>query len=313
MERRAYFLLAVSVLLNLLVLCYVANVTSILSASMDRMVGSTSSGTESASVSLNEGSLLQIQRLIDNSLQTRTTPPNLLRHHEVNNAPLLPVIAGACKNGKLFGKEHQGGNMDVHSRNMHLVNYFVMCVGWLACDDETLRDHASKKKCVVYSFGLGFDWSFDSDLERLGCEIHGFDPSGKNWRDGMYGTAFSNVDYAKQYPSQGKHFHNWGLGAADTAIYPPGTIPQDWPGLGDPQFSSSNSEPWQTKSLAQSMKELGHYSDKSSITILKIDIEGAEWDALIAFFGDTQTVAMIKNGFIQQFLVEWHWDPDSRY
>jgi hypothetical protein len=42
----------------------------------------------------------------------------------------------------------------------------------------------------------------------------------------MYGTAFSNVNYASQYPSDKKFFHNWGLGAADIAVYPPGTIPQ---------------------------------------------------------------------------------------
>jgi hypothetical protein len=87
---------------------------------------------------------------------------------------------------------------------------------------------------------------------------------------------------------------------------------KDWPGLGDPQLSSTNSEPWMTKSLIQTMKELGHYDEKNPITILKIDIEGAEWDALIAFFGDPTTSSMLKNGFIKQLLVEWHWDPDSR-
>jgi len=44
----------------------------------------------------------------------------------------------------------------------------------------------------------------------------------------MHGTAYANIDYAKQYPSKMKKFHNWGLGAADSAIYPPGSVPQDW-------------------------------------------------------------------------------------
>ena len=53
----------------------------------------------------------------------------------------------------------------------------------------------------------------------------------------MHGTEFSHFDYAKEYPSSKRIFHNWGLGALPAAVYPPGTFPQDWPGLGDPPFS----------------------------------------------------------------------------
>jgi hypothetical protein len=64
-------------------------------------------------------------------------------------------------------------------------------------------------------------------MEKIGCEIHGFDPSGQNWRNGMHGRDYSNINYAKQYPSANKHFHNWGLGSTlDPAVYPPGAIPQ---------------------------------------------------------------------------------------
>jgi hypothetical protein len=65
--------------------------------------------------------------------------------------------------------------------------------------------------------------------------------------------------------------------------------------------------------LVRTMKDLGHFDLQHSITILKIDIEGAEWDALIAFLNDPTAVGLIGQGFIKQFLVEWHWDPDSRY
>jgi hypothetical protein len=105
-------------------------------------------------------------------------------------------------------------------------------------------------KCIVYSFGLGADWSFDNAAESVGCEVrefhkhryltylyslpltfyltqvHGFDPTGLLWRQGMHGTAYANIDYAQQYPSKSKHFHNWGVGAADVAVYPPGSVPQ---------------------------------------------------------------------------------------
>ena len=42
---------------------------------------------------------------------------------------------------------------------------------------------------------------------------------------------------SKQYPSKNKFFHNWGLGVLPNAIYPPGTVPQSWPGLGG-EYSS---------------------------------------------------------------------------
>ena len=88
----------------------------------------------------------------------------------------------------------------------------------------------------------------------------------------MHGREFSNIDYAHQYPSDKKHFHNWGVGAASEITYPPGTVPQEWPGLGDPQLSKSNTEPWLMKSIEKTIRDLGH--DKSKLTILKIDVEG---------------------------------------
>ena len=47
---------------------------------------------------------------------------------------------------------------------------------------------------------------------------------------GMHGTDYANIDYQSQYPSSKKVFHNWGLGAASAAVYPPNSVPQDWPG-----------------------------------------------------------------------------------
>ena len=45
------------------------------------------------------------------------------------------------------------------------------------CMDDHLLWH--KKPCLVYSFGVSTDWSFESDLIRFqpNCEIHMFDPT----------------------------------------------------------------------------------------------------------------------------------------
>ena len=39
--------------------------------------------------------------------------------------------------------------------------------------------------------------------------------------------------------------------------------------------------------------------------------EGAEWDALISFFGNEGMQARIHEGKHQQLLLEYHWDPMS--
>jgi hypothetical protein len=126
----------------------------------------------------------------------------------------------------------------------------------------------------------------------------------------MHGRDFQGVDYAKQYPTKSKFFHNWGLGAAEKVVYPPGTIPQDWPGLGDPAMSQSNKEPWEMRSLERTFSDLGHSETK--LSIVKIDIEGGEWDALVAFFGSSVVLERLSKGWISQLLFEFHWDPDSR-
>lgn len=39
---------------------------------------------------------------------------------------------------------------------------------------------------------------------------------------------------------------------------------------------------------------------------------GAEWDALAAFLGSERMKTFLSQGRIQQLLLEFHWDPDSR-
>ena len=56
------------------------------------------------------------------------------------------------------------------------------------------------KNCIVYSFGINNEWSFDEDdMEIYGCEVFAFDPSG-----------MKHHNY-----SQHIHFYSWGLGYQD--------------------------------------------------------------------------------------------------
>ena len=225
---------------------------------------------------------------ISSSSNPITLTAQSLRGATKNYAPEIQLHPTLCKSKRLFGREHNGG--------------------WFVCGDDLPSGSAGR--CVVYSYGLGADWSFDTAAEQeASCEVHGFDPSGLLWRQGMHGRDFSGIDYAAQYPSKLKTFHNWGLGVVDKALYPVGTVPQEWPGLGDPQLSKSNTEPWLLKSVERTMVELGHVA--TGLSILKIDTEGSEWDAVTAFLGSSRVVTLIQAGKIPQLLLEWHWDPDS--
>jgi hypothetical protein len=77
------------------------------------------------------------------------------------------------------------------------------------------------------------------------------------------------------------------------------------------------------KSIETTMIELNHLPPRNDgkletilteggISVLKIDVEGAEWDALAAMFSSERMAALLKAGFVKQMLLEWHWDPESR-
>ena len=201
-----------------------------------------------------------------------------------NDAPVREVVSSRCKSPLFWGKGGGGA-------------------GWWVCGDALVEPCG-----VVYSYGLGADWSFDvvASSPPHSCEVHGFDPSDQNWRDGMHGADYSRINYAKQYPSPPtRSFHNWGLGSASHAVYPKHAVPCEWPGLGDPALSKTNSEAWEMRSIAATMELLKH----QSLSILKVDVEGGEWIALSSLLS---TMAdKLAKGAVTQLLVEWHWDPHS--
>lgn len=65
-------------------------------------------------------------------------------------------------------------------------------------------------------------------------------------------------------------YHTWGVGARD-GHFGVGAVPFRWPGIG--YLKLKNSQPWELKTISSTMQTLGH--DK--LTVLKMDIEGAEW------------------------------------
>lgn len=110
---------------------------------------------------------------------------------------------------------------------------------------------AKQDKCVIYSFGINGESSFEADLLRRapGCEIWGYDYSVDSWGPEIN----DDPELATR-----AHFQPWALGGSNH--HEEDDFPRYW-------------------TLDSLMELNGH----TFIDILKIDIEGGEFDALTPF------------------------------
>lgn len=139
---------------------------------------------------------------------------------------------------------------------------------------------------VVYSFGVEEDISFDLALiGRFGCRVHAFDP-----------TPRSIAWVRRQQTPAAFVFHEYGLGATDgmLSFVPPANPAHVSYAAARPEASAPGLESFPVKRLRTIAAELGH----SRIDLLKMDIEGAEYDAL---------ADLLDAGLaVDQILVEFH-------
>ena len=97
--------------------------------------------------------------------------------------------------------------------------------------------------CIIYSFGISNEWSFDEAMEAYGCRVFAFDPS------------------------MGKGNHNHSRNIQFFYI-----------GLSDRDYTMKDG--WQMKTLSSIYKMLVPFRGERIIDYLKMDIESAEWDVL---------------------------------
>lgn len=142
---------------------------------------------------------------------------------------------------------------------------------WI-CGMSKYESYAREKPFVIYSFGVERNSEFEEQmLNRTNCEIWGYDYSVTAWGDQL-----------KPSSAVRAHFQQIGIGKATNK-------------LSDPPFYS----------VQDLMKENGH----DYIDIMKMDIEGAEFDALNSFMD-----ALGRPGEalpVGQILIEIHLRPDE--
>lgn len=125
---------------------------------------------------------------------------------------------------------------------------------------------------IVYSLGIGEDVDFDLMLiERFGCELHAFDPTP------------STVDWIAQRELPPPfHFHPWAITARDGTLrlYPrirrDGSMSTIMYTMVPEDASVGEAIDVPAMSLGTIARQLGH----GRIDLLKMDIEGAEYEVL---------------------------------
>ncbi len=139
---------------------------------------------------------------------------------------------------------------------------------------------------IVYSFGVGEDVSFDRALiAKAGCKVWAFDPTPKSQ------TWVSGQNLPKEF-----HFNPVGISAADGEVtfYPPANTEYVSYSVAPGQDQTRKPIVAPVRRLSSLMAENGH----SHIDVLKMDIEGFEYDVISDILaGNTRP---------QHVLIEFH-------
>jgi hypothetical protein len=121
---------------------------------------------------------------------------------------------------------------------------------WGLCKDYVVDDSKQpNNRCIIYSIGVREIYTAELLYGRAGCEVHAFD---------------CTINHPQQL-GPNVTFHPWCLGTDSSELKLDGGPKRDDNGL-------------KFKQLPAIINELGHQNEE--LTMLKMDCEGCEWDAL---------------------------------
>lgn len=153
---------------------------------------------------------------------------------------------------------------------------------WFAVAGDSLNDRS-----IVYSFGVGTDISFDEGvIDTFGPTVFAFDPTPRS------------IEWIKANNTRPDKFifRPWGISNEDkfAQFHPPQNDAYVSFSIDNIQKSEKGAVEGQVYRLVTIMKKLGH----SRLDLLKMDVEGAEYNALDDILGSGIEIG--------QILVEFH-------
>ncbi len=147
---------------------------------------------------------------------------------------------------------------------------------------------------VLWSFGIGRDLSFDLSLiDRTGAHLHAFDPTPEA------------VEYvSRQIRPARLHFHPWGVAARDglASFRPLFRDPDRVRYSHDYSLREASGDPRAVTLPVRRLRTLARDLAVERVSVLKMDVEGAEFEVLDDLLQEGPAV--------DQLLVEFHhfWD-----
>jgi len=143
------------------------------------------------------------------------------------------------------------------------------------------------EQSIVYSIGIGRDISFDTAImDKHKCKVFAFDPTPKS------------IDWIKsQILPNNFHFNEFGIGpkTEDTVFYLP---VNDEHISGSLEKHSNVAENRSVKVHIKSLKDIANHLGHKHIDVLKMDIEGSEYDIIESILN--------SDLIIDQILIEFH-------
>ncbi|KAI9553598.1 hypothetical protein GHT06_021519 [Daphnia sinensis] len=125
--------------------------------------------------------------------------------------------------------------------------------------------------CLVYSFGIHNQWTFDEDMADFGCHVYSFDPS---------------MNVGNHNRSERIHFYDIGLDGKNR-LHP--------------------TTGWKMRTASSIYHMLtSQHGATTIIDVLKMDIEFSEWDAIPQMLQSGFLTDKVK-----QLAVEIHFNPDD--